>query len=320
MKPAHLSGPIAAAVAAALFASAASTTVMAKSETAQEQRASKTAELPVCAKKLGTIAIVEPERHWWVEAGIGSPEALIKMFVNKSKCFTLVDRGAGMAAAQAERALASSGELRGRSNVGKGQVKAADYVLVPDLVSKNNNAGGNALGGILGGLIGGGAGAILGGINLKKKTADVVLTVTDVRSSEQKAMTEGHAEKKDLGWGAGGGFFSGGGFAAAGASGYSDTEIGQVIALAYLDSYTKLIAEFNALPEDASAANQQQSVTMAKPGRMYAKADGKGAAVRTLDPGMMLYPTGEKQGVMWEVEDELGNKGWVSSLLFQLAK
>jgi hypothetical protein len=59
---------------------------------------------------------------------------------------------------------------------------------------------------------------------------------------------------------------------------------------------------------------------MAKPGRMYASADAKGKVVRTLDPGMMLYPTGQKQDVMWEVEDELGNKGWVSSVLFQLAK
>jgi len=42
--------------------------------------------------------------------------------------------------------------------------------------------------------------------------------------------------------------------------------------------------------------------------------------VRKLDPGMMLYPTGNKDGVWWEVSDELGNKGWVSSLLFQLAK
>jgi hypothetical protein len=42
--------------------------------------------------------------------------------------------------------------------------------------------------------------------------------------------------------------------------------------------------------------------------------------VRTLDPGMMLYPTGEKKEIMWEVEDELGNKGWVSSVLFGLAK
>jgi hypothetical protein len=42
--------------------------------------------------------------------------------------------------------------------------------------------------------------------------------------------------------------------------------------------------------------------------------------VRTLDPGTMLYPTGQKQEIMWEVEDELGNKGWVSSVLFGLAK
>ena len=59
---------------------------------------------------------------------------------------------------------------------------------------------------------------------------------------------------------------------------------------------------------------------MAKPGRMYAAASPKSAVVRTLDPGMMLYPTGQKDGVLWEVEDELGNKGWVSSVLFQLSK
>jgi hypothetical protein len=35
---------------------------------------------------------------------------------------------------------------------------------------------------------------------------------------------------------------------------------------------------------------------------------------------MLLYPTGNKQGVMWEVEDELGNTGWVSSLLVDLAR
>ena len=43
-------------------------------------------------------------------------------------------------------------------------------------------------------------------------------------------------------------------------------------------------------------------------------------AVRDLDPGMMLYPTGNKEGTMWEVEDELGNKGWVSSTLLQLSR
>jgi hypothetical protein len=52
---------------------------------------------------------------------------------------------------------------------------------------------------------------------------------------------------------------------------------------------------------------------------VFATADGK-KTVRSLDVGMMLCPTGAKQGVMWGVEDELGNKGWVSSTLLELAK
>ena len=42
----------------------------------------------------------EPQRNWWSELKLGSPEALIKVFVNQSGCFTLVDRGAGLNAAQ----------------------------------------------------------------------------------------------------------------------------------------------------------------------------------------------------------------------------
>lgn len=287
---------------------------------AQEQRAQQAAEIPTCNKKYGTLAIVEPEVNWWRPYNLGSPETVIKVYVNKSGCFTLVDRGKGMDAAKAERELASSGELRAQSNIGKGQVKAADYVLIPDLMSSNRNAGGNKAGALLGGLIPGVAGAVLGGISLKKKTADVVLTVTDVRSSEQVAMIEGHATKTDLGWAGGGGLFGAGVLAAGGASGYSDTEIGQVIAIAYLNAYNDLIAQFASLPASASAENVQQAVTMAKPGRMYKTASTTGAVVRPLDPGMMLYPTGQKVETMWEVEDELGNKGWVSSLLFQLSK
>lgn len=290
-------------------------------QTAQQERAQKTAEIPTCSKSLGTIAVLEPEgTNWWTGQQLASPAALIKVFVSRSHCFTLVDRGRGMAAMQAERGLASGGELRGGSNLGKGQVKAADYVMVPDLISQNANSGGNAIGGILGGLIGNRTvGALVGGLNIKKKTADVVLTVTDVRSSEQVAMTEGHATKTDLGWGAGGGVFSGG-FGGVGASGYANTEIGQVVTLAYLQAYTDLVSQLGGLPANASAANVQQAVTMNKPGRLLKQADGKGGAVRSLDAGMMLYPTGNKSGMMWEVEDELGNKGWVNSTLFGLSR
>jgi curli biogenesis system outer membrane secretion channel CsgG len=275
--------------------------------------------IPTCDKKIGTLAVVEPENKWWTSLNLDSPEALIKEFVAQSKCFTLLDRNKGLAAAQSERALASSGEVRGGSNVGKGQMKAADYVLVPDIVNRNANSGGQKIGGLVGGLIGGTAGALVGGVNLKSKSADVMLTLTDVRSTEQVSLAHGTAKKTDLGWGAGGGAFFGG-FAAAGASSYANTEIGQVITMAYLDAYTKMVADVKGLSLNAKADNVSQSVTMAKPGKLYSEPNIKSKVVRDLDPGMTLYPTGDKQDIWWKVSDELGNEGWVPSTLFQLAR
>ena len=293
----------------------------AQRKSAQDQRKEKMAEIPTCTKSLGTISVLEPEDgvDWWSGQQLPAPSKLIKVFVNKSRCFTLVDRGAGLEAAQRERALGASGELRNRSNVGKGQMKAADYVLVPDLISANRNAGGNAIGGLIGGLVGGRAGAAIGGLDFKRKTADVVLTVTDVRSTEQVAMAEGSAKKTDIGWGAGGGLFGWSGFGAGGASGYANTEIGQVITLAYLQAYTDLVGQLGGLSGNASASNAQQAVTVTKPARLFTTAKGT-KVVRSLDPGMMLYPTGNKDGMMWEVEDELGNKGWISSTLIELSR
>jgi len=275
--------------------------------------------IPTCDKKIGTLAVVEPENKWWTSLNLDSPEALIKEFVAQSRCFTLLDRNKGLAAAQSERSLAASGEVRGGSNIGKGQMKAADYVLVPDIVNQNANSGGQKLGGLVGGLIGGTAGAMVGGVNLKSKSADVLLTLTDVRSTEQVSLAHGRAKKTDLGWGAGGGAFFGG-FAAAGASSYANTEIGQVITMAYLDAYTKMVADIKGLGLNAKTDNVSQSVTMAKPGKMYSEPDIKSKVIRDLDPGMTLYPTGDKQDIWWKASDELGNEGWVPSTLFQLAR
>ena len=288
---------------------------------AQDTRKAQQAQIPVCSKPLGSISVLEPEDgvSWWSGHQLPAPSRLIKVYVNKSRCFTLVDRGAGLDAAMRERDLGASGELRNRSNVGKGQIRAADYVMVPDLVGANSNASGNAVGGLLGGLIGGDAGRVVGGLNMRRKTADVVLTVTDVRSSEQVAMAEGNATKTDIGWGASGGLFSGSGIGAANVGGYANTEIGQAISLAYLQAYIDLVAQLGGLPDNASAANAEQAVSVNKPARLFSGPDGKGV-VRSLDVGMLLYPTGNKSGMMWEVEDELGNKGWVSSTLVQIAR
>lgn len=309
------------ATAFAMAAIATSPTAHAQRATAQQTRAAKTQQIPVCTKKLGTLAVLEPEIRWWSDYGLSSPEALIKLFVNKSKCFTLVDRNKGMNAMMAERDLASQGELRGRSNVGKGQIKAADYALVPDLISRNSNAGGTNIASALGGLIGGRLGRAAGAVGMNRKTADVLLTVTDMRSSEQVAMAEGHATKTDISLaGYGGGMLGGALAGAAGLSSYSNTEIGQVMTMAYLNAYTDLIAELGGMPASASDNNAQQALEVQKPARLLKSADGKGGAVRELEPGMLLYPTGKKQGAMWEVEDELGNRGWVNSTMTGLAR
>jgi curli biogenesis system outer membrane secretion channel CsgG len=285
-----------------------------------DKTAEKQAEIPTCSHKIGTLAVREPQNRWWESLGLESPEALLKVFVMKSGCFTLVDRGKGFEMAQQERALASGGALQQGSNVGMGQVKAADYILVPDIVSKNGNASGTNVGGILGGFIGGGVGALVSSINISSKTADVVLTITNVRTSEQQAMEEGHGSKTDVGIGFGGGWGGWGGFGGAGISNYQNTAIGQVVVLAYIEAYTKLVGDMGGLSAQAAADAPSQSVNMSRAGRMYATASEKSKVVRPLDAGMMLYPTGNKNGVWWEVKDELGNQGWVSSLSFALAK
>ena len=225
----------------------------------RKMQTSATQQIPQCARPLGVLAIVEPETQWWRELNLGSPEAIIKVFVQNSHCFTIVNRGRSMQSRAMERAMADSGELQKGSNLGKGQVKAADFFLEPNIVTANQNSGGGGLGaaaGALGGLFGGAGhviGGIAGGINVKKGEANVTLSVVNARTTEEYVV-EGYARKKDISWGAGGGAGWWGGFAAAGASGYQNTEIGQVIVLAYLDAYTKLVGQLGGVPTGAPAA------------------------------------------------------------------
>jgi curli biogenesis system outer membrane secretion channel CsgG len=285
-----------------------------KGSRAQNERRDAANDIPVCQRPLGTLSVIEPEGgvRWWTGYELPEPSRLVKVYVSRSRCFTLVDRGAGLAASQYERELGASGALRNRSNVGQGQIRAADYVMVPDLVSQNSNAGGTGMAaGLLGNLLGGNAGRIVGGLNMRSKTADVVLSVTDVRSSEQVAVADGSARKNDISF-SGSGASWGSTLGAAGVGGYANTEMGQVIAMAYLNAYRDIVSQLGGLPADASAANATQALQVTRPGRLFTDARGS-STVRNVDAGMLLYPVGGREGLMIEVEDELGNKGWISS-------
>lgn len=286
----------------------------------EKQRAQKTAELPTCAKPIGTMGISDAENRWWEGLGLGNPEALLRVYAQKSGCFRLVNRSArGMAAMQTERSLAAGGEMRGGGTIGKGQMVQADFTMIPNIVTANRNRGGNAFGGLLGAVVPGIGGAILGGINVKKRSANVTLEVVNNKSSEE-FVTEGQATKTDVGFGAGGGIFAGGFLGAGGASGYADTEIGQVIALAYLDAFTKLVSDLGGLEAAAGGQQAERAVVMKNPGRMFAGPALNSKVVKPLDGGAMLYPTGNKEGGFWEVTDELGTKGWVSEIAIGIAR
>ncbi len=242
------------ALMAAALAMSVSAPAYAKSSGRQAQDKGE-AQLPICSHKLGTVSIVEPDNDWWHGLGLSSPEAVIKMFVMRSGCFGLVDRNKGLMGRNIERALADNGELQEGSNIGRGQVKAADYLIVPDLVNQNEHSGGNAVGAAVGGWLGNSTiGALAGGLTTNKKEANVMLTLVNARTTEMERMTEGYYRKTDIGWNGGGGVGWWGGFGALGASGYSDTQIGQIIVLAYLDAYKQLVAQLGGLPADPSAA------------------------------------------------------------------
>ncbi|MEI9928401.1 MAG: CsgG/HfaB family protein, partial [Sphingomonas sp.] len=241
----------ATAIAALAFAAPAAAQSRDRGSSGHKDQARGEREIPHCDHVIGTISIVEPDNQWWREYNLGSPEAILKVFIQQSGCFTLVNRGRALQSRAMERAMADNGELQGGSNMGKGQVRAADYLLQPDIVSGNGNSGGGNVGGALGGLLGhhgilGGVGAIAGGISIKKKEANVTLSLVDSRTTEE-SVSEGYARKTDVGFGGGGGGGWWGGLAAAGGSGYQNTEIGQVIVLAYLDAYIKMVHQLGGI-------------------------------------------------------------------------
>ena len=163
-------------------------------------------DVPHCLRKLGTVSVMDgDDPSGWTQFQLAGPQKLLKVLVQRSGCFNLVDRGSGLSAAQRERDIGGGLGLQRRSNVGQGQIKAADYVLVAEVQAANRNSGGSAVGAGLGGLIGGRFGALAGGISSHKMEANTVLSLTNVRTTETIAVQDGYAAKNSLSFGGGGG-------------------------------------------------------------------------------------------------------------------
>ncbi len=201
-------------------------------------------ELPRCEAPIATIALVEdPNGYAYMSRfTLPSPVPLLRLLMQQSNCFRVVDRSAGLAASEREQELAARGILRPGQTVRKQQVVEAQYSLLSTVVFSEQNAG-DSFGGLLSQIPGLGrfAGA-LGNVNFKE--AQTVIFLTDNETSEQVASSTGSARATDIG---AGGLLIGGLSGIGG--GWSSSNEGTVIAAALLDSYAKLVPQARVLAQ-----------------------------------------------------------------------
>jgi len=284
-------------------------------------------QLEKCDKPYGTLAVSEPQEYVsraLMSYGLSSPTGLIRMMIQQSNCFVVVERGRAMQNLMQERELAGGGQLRAGSNMGGGQMVTADYVLTPDVVFSNKDAGG--LGGALGGLFGVGGALIAAG--LKFKEAQTSMLLADTRSSLQVAAAQGMAKKTDFSLGGLG--FGGGAVGALGA--YENTAEGKVVAAGFLDNWNNIVRSIrnnpqlartqidlkseSGKPAKAGAVFNEGDVLTGKIGglRLYAQPDKKSKTVTNLKRGEEVVFTGEEKNGFLSVESNDGG-GWVDKNL-----
>ena len=204
---------------------------------------------------------------------LSSPVPLLRLLVQQSNCFQVVERGVAMQNIMQERALAQGGQLQGGQNIGAGQLVAADFAMTMN-VAFSESAGGAGLG-ALGGLMGGSAGQLVGAVagGMRFKQAQTTMTLADVRTGLQVAAAEGNVEKTD--WSVGALLGGGGGGVAGGA--YTSTPEGKVVAAALLDNYNNIVRSVRSQPTlagaKASAASQQNAAAAPQAGDVYNVGD-----------------------------------------------
>lgn len=287
----------------------------AKETKAQKLQEAAVTDVPRCTRKLGTISVADgDDPYGWTQFNLQAPAKLLKVLIQRSGCFNLVDRGTGLNAAQRERDIGSNLGLQRKSNVGQGQIKAADYVLVAEIQRADSNTSGGGGAGAIGGLFGGRVGGLLGGIKTKKLDANTVLSLTNVRTTETIAVVDGYAVKKDTSFALGGLFGAGGVGAGGVGGGYESTDIGRVVTLSFIQAYSKMVTDLGLVTPGAAGTAEAAPVktfTAQAPVAMRKTAAAGGAVIRMLPAGAILYPTGNKNGLFWEVADENDNVGWV---------
>lgn len=203
-----------------------------------------------CEVPLGTLLIDDDrEKDWYGEftraTKITSIEPLIRLTVMQSNCFVITATGNKKTEEKIRRITElqrNSEEFRANSNQQAGQRVATDYLLETAIVINNEQVssmktgaefGANAgLGGLI---IGGLAGSLMA--NIEKKQSVVTMSLFDIRSGVQLAMSEGNSTATN---------YSAaldllGGNGAGSISGFSRTPEGKASVAAFVDSYNGMV-------------------------------------------------------------------------------
>lgn len=192
--------------------------------------------LEKCTETLGTLAVQEDTNAPWYSQlrgyNLGSTIPVLRLMIQQSNCFVIVERGGAMRNMMQERALQQSGEMRGGSNMGQGQMVAADYTMSPE-IQFSGKTGGGGVGAFLPGVLGAAA-AVAGSVG--RNEASTTLLLIDNRSGVQISASEGTAKNFDFGV-----FGAAWGGIGVGGGGYSSTPQGKVIVAAFADSFNQMV-------------------------------------------------------------------------------
>ena len=287
-----------------------------------------------CDKAMGAVAVVEPQSEVLsalMRYRLSSPVGLIRLMIQQSNCFIVVERGVGMQNLLQERELAKAGETRKNSNMGGGQMVTADFVLTPSVAFSEGNAGG--VGGAVGGILGRKAPVVAAvGGGLKFKEAQTSMLLADARSGVQVSAAEGSTRKADLRLG---GLLFGGGVGAGG-GGYGNTNEGKIIAAAFMDNYNKVVQvvrndpslqrNVGTLKQEAAAGGSTKAGAVFNEGdvlvpkianvRMLAQPTETGKVLATLARSDELVVIGAEKDGYINVQGSSAS-GWVKTVLVQ---
>ena len=155
-----------------------------------------------------------------------------------------------------------------------------------------------AAGSLLGGVPGGGALlAMFGGLGGKKKTV---------------AAGQGVVKKSSIDFGNASYGWAG---AAADASGYQGSKNGKMLTEAFVLAFNQIVGQRELMlgaSEAAGVAGDEPDAVAAVATVMRHAPSAAGKAVRNLRAGTQLSPTGKRDGLFIEVQDNFGTTGWVS--------